>query len=440
MIVAGDAAKAAAENRPARAVDLFGSDADRVERNGDGASGDIEDRLERGSGRSLLQGDETTVEREVKADPRTSIRSVHDGEAKANPPAFRTAPVGGATGDEGFQAAQHRARLRPAGVPVRGTAVIAIMAVLVTGGSGFIGLHTVRALLDLGEDVVATQFRVRREPEFIRSELGGRLARETVDITSPYALHDVFRKHPITGVVHLSVTPQGAISPAEEIRVMITGWTNVLAMAEAYKVKRVTLASSIALYGGIEKDRYFEDMPLPMTTDPRMSTGAIKKAEESLGLQYGDRAGFEVVAGRMPGVWGPMYHSMVNPPSRMVHRAVRKDTSIVVDNIGATQQRDYLYVKDAGRGLAMLQTAPKLAQRIYHIGSGRATTHAEMLEAIRAIIPDADLPIDPNPRPNMPVSGILDHTALTRDTGYAPKYDAKTGIAEYVDWVRSHDF
>jgi UDP-glucose 4-epimerase len=314
------------------------------------------------------------------------------------------------------------------------------MAVLVTGGSGFIGLHTVRALLDLGEDVVATQFRVRREPEFIRNELGGRLKRETVDVTSPYALHDVFRKHSITGIVHLSVTPYSAISPAEDYRVMMIGWLNVLSMAEAFKVPRVTLASSIALYGGTEKERYFEDQLLPMTTDPMMASGAIKKAEESLGLQYGDRAGFEVVVGRMPAVWGPMYHSMANPPSRMVHRAVRKDPNIVVNNIGATQRRDYVYVKDAGRGLALLQTTPKLSQRIYHIGSGRTTTHAEMLDAIRAVIPDADLPIDPNPRPNMPVSGVLDLTAITRDAGYAPKYDLKTGIAEYVDWIRSHDF
>lgn len=142
----------------------------------------------------------------------------------------------------------------------------------------------------------------------------------------------------------------------------------------------------------------------------------------------------------MPAVWGPMYHSMANPPSRMVHRAVRKDPNIVVNNIGATQRRDYVYVKDAGRGLALLQTTPKLSQRIYHIGSGRTTTHAEMVDAIRAVIPDADLPIDPNPRPNMPVSGVLDLTAITRDAGYAPKYDLKTGIAEYVDWIRSHDF
>jgi len=42
--------------------------------------------------------------------------------------------------------------------------------VLITGGMGFIGLHTARRFLDAGEDVVVTQFRTRREPSFIESE------------------------------------------------------------------------------------------------------------------------------------------------------------------------------------------------------------------------------------------------------------------------------
>ena len=52
------------------------------------------------------------------------------------------------------------------------------MKILITGGTGFIGLHTARAFLDAGHEVVSTQFRVRRDPEFIKNELGGRMQRE----------------------------------------------------------------------------------------------------------------------------------------------------------------------------------------------------------------------------------------------------------------------
>jgi nucleoside-diphosphate-sugar epimerase len=63
-----------------------------------------------------------------------------------------------------------------------------------------------------------------------------------------------------------------------------------------------------------------------------------------------------------------------------------------------------------------------------------------MADAIRAIVPDADLPLDKSEKPPLPVSGILDITAIARDTGYAPQYDLRRAMAEYVDWVRAHGY
>src|SRR5579871_2618111 len=77
--------------------------------------------------------------------------------------------------------------------------------ILITGGMGFIGLHTARRFVDSGEDVVVTQFRTRREPEFIRNELGKRVLVESLDVTSPHDVIDMVRKHGVTGIVHLAV-------------------------------------------------------------------------------------------------------------------------------------------------------------------------------------------------------------------------------------------
>ena len=60
---------------------------------------------------------------------------------------------------------------------------------LVTGGLGFIGLHTARALLDRGEDVVLTQYRVAREPDFIKPELGKRAFIEQLDVADLSLIH-----------------------------------------------------------------------------------------------------------------------------------------------------------------------------------------------------------------------------------------------------------
>src|SRR5918911_874284 len=87
---------------------------------------------------------------------------------------------------------------------------------LITGGMGFIGLHTARCFLDAGQDVVLTHFKTRREPDFIRDELGKRAPVESLDVADASALADLMRKYPIDGIVHLAVPGLGALSPADE--------------------------------------------------------------------------------------------------------------------------------------------------------------------------------------------------------------------------------
>ena len=69
------------------------------------------------------------------------------------------------------------------------------MSILITGGTGFIGLHTSRAFLEHGFDVVSTQFRVRRELADVEQHRANRFHREVVDVTSDYALDALFEKH-----------------------------------------------------------------------------------------------------------------------------------------------------------------------------------------------------------------------------------------------------
>ena len=179
-----------------------------------------------------------------------------------------------------------------------------IAMLLITGGMGFMGLHTARCFLDAGQSVVLTHFNTRREPEFIREDLGKRAVVERLDVADASAMHELMRKHQIQGIVHLAVPGLGALSPADEYRTNTQGLLNVLEAGRQAGVRRVTIASSIAVYGGLERGPFREEDRLPLeSTTP---TEAYKKAEEILGLHYARRTGLDVVFGRLGGIYGPL--------------------------------------------------------------------------------------------------------------------------------------
>lgn len=123
--------------------------------------------------------------------------------------------------------------------------------ILVTGGLGFIGSHTVRALLDLGEGCVLVQRRAAEVPADLADE---RVVVERADVTDLAALLDVGTRHEITGIVHLAGSmpwPPGGDEPVEATRTAIGGLLNIFEAARAWGVSRVGVASTIGVYSGV---------------------------------------------------------------------------------------------------------------------------------------------------------------------------------------------
>jgi UDP-glucose 4-epimerase len=312
------------------------------------------------------------------------------------------------------------------------------MKILITGGTGFIGLHTARALLDDGHEVVATQYRVRRDPPFIRAELGNRLQREVLDVADASALNALLAKHNVDGIVHLAVPGVGALAPGEEYRANMLGLLNILEAAQAHGVGRLTIASSIVAYFGLGGP-WLETMAVPVaSTSP---TSAFKKAEEILGLHYADRTGLNLVCARIAYIYGPLYHSMVNLPSRVAHATAHGTPVKGADEALADDSFDYCYVKDCADALRLLATTPKLSQRIYNVGSGRATSNRELGAAAGQANPPGSIVF--------PAGGgsagrsrneYLDLSRITADTGYRPKWDVAKAIPDYVAWLADQEF
>jgi UDP-glucose 4-epimerase len=177
--------------------------------------------------------------------------------------------------------------------------------ILITGGLGFIGLHTARACLDAGESVVLTRYRSSRVPDFLQDEVGKRVFIEPVDMNSPYLIMDVLRKHRPTAICDLFVPRRGTLPAGEDYRVKMDGFLHLLEAARLNDVPRVSHASSVSVYGSVAEGPYRESLALHMTS--RSETEAFKKAEEILGNYYAGETGLDIVFLRIGNVYGPLY-------------------------------------------------------------------------------------------------------------------------------------
>jgi UDP-glucose 4-epimerase len=307
--------------------------------------------------------------------------------------------------------------------------------ILVTGGLGFIGLHTARHLIDRGEQVVLTQYRVAREPDFMKAEIGKNAFVEQLDVTDNDRLLEIGQKHRITGIVHLAVPALNALSPLDDFNVNMKGLVNIMEAARTWEVKRLGLASSNAIYSGVREGPFREDMPLRMIGGNPTETW--KKAFEVIGSHYAQRTGLDIVMLRIAGIYGPLYHSMSNLPSRLVHAAVKGEPPVMRGETFAEDTGDMCYVRDCGQGIARLMTADSLPNKVYNIGSGRPTSNGELVGAIRRIYPDFQVDLKPGTSAQFRANGYGEIARIREDVGYEPQFQVEKAVEDYIGWLKA---
>src|SRR6204780_4860004 len=178
--------------------------------------------------------------------------------------------------------------------------------ILVTGGSGFIGSHTVRALHGLGEPSVVMQRRSGQVPAYLADLPVGA---GPADVAGPGGLRAVGEGHEITGIVHLAgyPAPRGTAGGIEATQGLLDGLLNIARVAAEWGVRRVSLASTLGVYSGIQHSGPLtEDLPVLLTAPHPIPRS--KKIAELLGEQLAGGAGAGGVRLRIPGTWGPLGH------------------------------------------------------------------------------------------------------------------------------------
>lgn len=308
--------------------------------------------------------------------------------------------------------------------------------ILVTGGSGFIGSHTVRALYGLGEASVLVQRRTAQVPGHL-ADLP--VAAEQADVADLGSLRAIGARHEITGIVHLAgyPAPRGTLGGIEATQGLLDGLLNIARVAAEWGVRRVSLASTIGVYGGVQHEGTLaEDLPVLLTAPHPIPRS--KKIAELLGEQLAEATGVEIINLRISGTWGPLGHEdpFFAAPA-LIHAAASGkplDLSALLVQPHLGDGLDLCYVKDTGHAIALLQLAGNLQHRTYNVGSGRLTTNADVITAIHDVVPEAELDLPAGAdRPG----AALDITRLRQDAGFKPEYDTVRAAADYIAWLRA---
>ena len=299
------------------------------------------------------------------------------------------------------------------------------MRVLVTGGTGLIGRYVTKELLTRGVDVVSLDLSSAssstpgtlsivgdiRDAEFLRREIQG-----------------------VDRVIHCAAMLQASCedNPALAVAINATGTVNVLEAAQSVGVKRVVLASSIAVYGRTRYSPMDENHPC----EPHGIYASTKLLAEHLARAYERAGGPEVFAVRFGLVYGPggVRSKGVAAAFRGMLLGALRDRRVTIPS--SEQMVPLTYVSDAALGavLACLTTPPP-AHRIYNV-SGHGHRLTEIAELLCRMYPGTTIEREESPLAS-PLNGDLDITLARTELKYAPSIGFEEGIRQTCAYLES---
>ncbi len=313
-------------------------------------------------------------------------------------------------------------------------------AILVIGGlNGFVGSNACEALVELGYDCVVTRHRNTDVPRFLEESIDQhRIFVEPGDATSIADLRRIGEKHRINGIVNVAggFKSEGQEGPTVGLTGYLSMLNAVFRVAEEWKVKRLTFASTGGMYLGISLPRVNEEQLVSIDTHFPYPILAFQKIVEISCSEFANASGTSSICARLAGMFGPCQDAGQLIPL-LVHAAVTgKSPNLTNVFLGSADDANaYIYIKDLARAIAMLHTEEKLHYTVYNVGSEKVTPNSEVLAAICEVVPEFKVNLPPG-HSAFPALPIMETKRLQEDTGFICKFDMRSAIRDYVEWLR----
>jgi UDP-glucuronate 4-epimerase len=343
------------------------------------------------------------------------------------------------------------------------------MTTLVTGAAGFIGFHTVQALLARGEQVVGLdsinayydvnlKFGRLQQTGISQGEIGyNKLVTSTTDTNYRFIhlnLEDtdpmmaLFQEEQFTKVCHLAAQAGVRYSlenPMAYVNANLVGFMNILEGCRHTNVSHLVYASSSSVYG-MNKEMPFR---VDQNVDHPVSLyAASKKSNELMAHTYSHLFNLPTTGLRFFTVYGPW--GRPDMALFLFTKALLNDEPIQVFNHG-NMKRDFTYIDDIVEGVLRVMDKPAKADpnwsaldptpgaspapyKVYNIGNSQPERLMDFIEALEAKLGKTAekeyLPLQPG---DVEMTWA-DVSHLEEDVGYQPHTAIQDGISAFVDW------
>ena len=323
------------------------------------------------------------------------------------------------------------------------------MTILVLGGAGYIGSHTVYELIDNGEDVVIIDNLLTGHKEAIHPKArfykGDSRDREFLD--------DVFKKEKIDAVIHFaacSLVGESMEKPLKYYDNNLCGTKILLDSMVANGIDKIVFSSTAATYGEPEK------VPILETdrTEPTNTYGETKLSMEKMFKWVGKAHGLRYVSLRYFNACGAHISGQIgedhNPESHLiplilqVPNGKREYISIFGDDYDTkdgTCVRDYIHVTDLAQShiLAVKYLQSGNESNIFNLGNGVGFTVKEVIDTARKVT-SHPIPAKITPRrAGDPAQLIASSEKAKEILGWTPEHNSLEEIISTAwNWHKNH--
>ena len=323
------------------------------------------------------------------------------------------------------------------------------MAILVLGGAGYIGSHTVYELIDAGREVVVadnliTGFKAAVHPKAKFYQ---------IDLRNRAELDELFENEEIDGVIHFAAFSQVGESMSKPLKYYennLWGTTVLLQSMVAHGVDKIVFSSTAATYGEPERIPILEND----RTQPTNCYGETKLAMEKMmrwtggahPLHYVALRYFNACGAHMSGSIGEAHNPETHliPLILQVPLGKREKISIFGDDYptkDGTCVRDYIHVTDLAQAhiLALDYLMKGGESNVFNLGNGVGFTVKEVIDVARSVT-GHPIPAEISPRrAGDPAQLVASSEKAKSVLGWKPRYDSLETIVDSAwKWHKAH--